>query len=276
MAGLPIITKTSYTEADLLIIVEEVKKAEPLLAQGLLREDELNKLQSIEKHAYELMVNHDSVQYRKYDRSRREATRWREVSRSGYVDLDDAYVLLELKQQIIELLNLHQIPVQPTEIFLPPNSEHTGRVTVRNILSRASTSIDIKDDYLFGVNKTTKNIDLLLIVGPYLDTSLNITLRLLGSSDSLPSAVLSDVKAFITQYPTVQIKGFSHSTDGDKETHDRFIIIDGSEVYKIGASIKDLGSAQTSIDKVNDPAITAQFIHYFSSWWSRATAYPDL
>ena len=43
-----------------------------------------------------------------------------------------------------------------------------------------------------------------------------------------------DVQAFNSQYPTLTLK---HTT----KTHDRFLIIDNSTIYHIGASLKDLG-----------------------------------
>lgn len=264
------------TDDELLQIIEEIKKAEPLLAQGLLREGELTTLQSKANQAYESAADHDSIQYRKYDRQRRQTTRWREINRSGYINKEDGATLLILKQQITELLNLHQVEVQPTEIFLPANSEFTGRLALRNTLSTAAISVDIKDDYLFSANSHTKNIDLLAILQPYLDTPLKLRVRLLGSSKELPAQIISDVKAFIKQYPQVEFKGYSHSSDGNRETHDRFIIIDGKDTYKVGTSIKDLGAAQSNIDKVNNPAISAIYIKQFEEWWSKATAYTGL
>ena len=42
------------------------------------------------------------------------------------------------------------------------------------------------------------------------------------------------METYNQQYPPVVIESF-------KEAHDRFLIIDGSEIYHIGASLKDLG-----------------------------------
>jgi hypothetical protein len=52
---------------------------------------------------------------------------------------------------------LREVKVEPKEVFIAPGEPFTGRLAIRNILSRAQTSIDIKDDYLFSANKTTKN-----------------------------------------------------------------------------------------------------------------------
>ena len=68
------------------------------------------------------------------------------------------------------------------------------------------------------------------------------------------------------------------ATTGDRQTHDRFIIIDGKEVFKVGTSAKDLGvtMAQSSVDMVNDPDVTAEYIKQFDEWWCKASNYPGL
>lgn len=43
-----------------------------------------------------------------------------------------------------------------------------------------------------------------------------------------------DLKKYNAQYPAIEIRKFA-------DAHDRFLIIDGDEVYHIGASLKDLG-----------------------------------
>lgn len=269
------LTNPPHDDRTLLKLVEEIEKAKPLLAEGLFREKELHALYQSANNAYEATVDHDSIQYRKYDRKRRETTAWREVSRSGYVDMDDAQELIEVQQQIIELLNLHDVDVQPTELFIAPRTPFTARTLLRNILSRSELSIDLKDDYLFSANKATFNVELLNILQPYLDSSLNIKVRLLGADQNPPSAVVSDVKAFMTQFPGVEIKG-NTSLPGPKDTHDRFIIIDKNEVYKVGASLKDLGLAQSSIDRVDDPANMQKYTSQFETWWADAHDYSNL
>jgi len=42
------------------------------------------------------------------------------------------------------------------------------------------------------------------------------------------------LQRYNSQYPAINIHTFAHA-------HDRFLIIDGTELYHIGASLKDLG-----------------------------------
>jgi hypothetical protein len=52
-----------------------------------------------------------------------------------------------------------------------------------------------------------------------------------------------DLKKFNAQYPEVQVKTFTKS-------HDRFLIIDNTTVYHIGASLKDLGKKWFAFSKI--------------------------
>jgi hypothetical protein len=65
--------------------------------------------------------------------------------------------------------------------------------------------------------------------------------------------------------------GYSHSATGAKESHGRFIIIDGKEVYAVDASVKDLGLTQALITQIKDPTVVGQYINQFETWWTNAS-----
>ncbi|TDO29480.1 hypothetical protein EV643_1481 [Kribbella sp. VKM Ac-2527] len=273
MANLqPIITG----DAALIRLLDQISEKELLLDQGYLRVEELREITQRASSAYESAADHNSIQYRKYDKERRTITQFSPVRDNGYAEPQDGATLRRLKQQITELLHLHDVKVEPKEVFLQPGHLFTGRIAIRNILSRAQKTIDIKDDYLFDANKNTKNIDLLSILGPYLEPPLRISARLLGSSQNPPSAVTSDVSAFLKQYSSVEILGYSRTATGAKQSHDRFVIIDGKDVFTSGASIKDLGLAQSLIDQINDPKVAAQYVAQFDDRWMKGSRYPGL
>ena len=56
-----------------------------------------------------------------------------------------------------------------------------------------------------------------------------------------------DVQKHNSQYPPIDI----HTC---KKYHDRFLIIDGAEVYHIGASLKDLGKKMFAFSRLDIPA----------------------
>lgn len=56
-----------------------------------------------------------------------------------------------------------------------------------------------------------------------------------------------DLDRFNDQYPPVNLRTYRNS-------HDRFLIVDDTEVYHIGASLKDLGKKMFAFSKLNIPA----------------------
>ena len=57
-----------------------------------------------------------------------------------------------------------------------------------------------------------------------------------------------DLEKYNAQYPIIKIIKF-------KNAHDRFLIIDGKEIYRIGASIKDLGKKWFAFSKFEKEAL---------------------
>lgn len=57
-----------------------------------------------------------------------------------------------------------------------------------------------------------------------------------------------DLEKFNSQYPKIEIKEF-------KLSHDRFLIIDGRDIYHFGASIKDLGKKWFAFSKFDNEAL---------------------
>ena len=92
---------------------------------------------------------------------------------------------------------------------------------VSDIIRSAKSSIILLDNYvddtvltLLGKSKTT-------VTATILTKSISNQLRL-------------DLQRYNSQYPPIDIEVFS-------DAHDRFLIIDHSELYHIGTSLKDLG-----------------------------------
>jgi hypothetical protein len=57
-----------------------------------------------------------------------------------------------------------------------------------------------------------------------------------------------DVKKFNEQHPPIELKEFMLS-------HDRFLIIDGKDLYHFGASLKDLGKKWFAFSKMDVRAV---------------------
>lgn len=100
----------------------------------------------------------------------------------------------------------------------------------------------------------------IVLVDGYVDTG---TLNILAKKQPGVSATVwthpktsltaRDVATFNAQYPALEVK---HATS----FHDRFLILDGTEGYLIGASLKDAGRKGFAITKLEDSSIVESII----------------
>jgi hypothetical protein len=98
------------------------------------------------------------------------------------------------------------------------------------------------------IKSATKSIDL---IDNYVDESVLTLLskRISGVTATIYTTSVSkqfklDLKKFNDQYPAIVVKVFNRS-------HDRFLIIDQTIVYHIGASLKDLGKKWFAFSRID-------------------------
>ena len=109
----------------------------------------------------------------------------------------------------------------------------------------------IFDAYVFATNLIRSANKSLLLIDNYIDESV---LLMLGKRNPRVSATIFtgritsqlqlDLDKYNDQYPPINIRTYANA-------HDRFIIIDETEVYHIGASLKDLGKKLFAFTKMN-------------------------
>ncbi len=102
---------------------------------------------------------------------------------------------------------------------------------VSDIIKSATSSIKLIDNF---VDETT----LILFTKRALHVKAFIYTKTISKQLQL------DIEKYNAQYPKIEIKKFDLS-------HDRFLIIDDSEVYHFGASLKDLGKKWFAVSKMN-------------------------
>ena len=112
----------------------------------------------------------------------------------------------------------------------------------------------IFDAYAFATNliKSAKNS--LILIDNYIDenTLLMLSKRTTGVDATIYTQRITpqlqlDLTRHNNQYPPINIRTY-------RQAHDRFIIIDRSDVYHIGASLKDLGKKLFAFSKMDIPA----------------------
>ena len=111
----------------------------------------------------------------------------------------------------------------------------------------------IFDAYKFATDLIKSAKKSLVLIDNYVDESVLLMLskRNQGITAKIYTSQITqqlrlDLQRHHTQYPQIQI--VRHTT-----SHDRFLIIDDTEVYHIGASLKDLGKKLFAFSKLNIP-----------------------
>ena len=99
----------------------------------------------------------------------------------------------------------------------------------------------IFDAYVFVSDLIKSARHSIVLIDNYIDESVLTMLdkRVQGCSaviytKTIPNQLALDLKKHNAQYPAIEIRKFA-------DAHDRFLIIDGDDIYHIGASLKDLG-----------------------------------
>ena len=109
----------------------------------------------------------------------------------------------------------------------------------------------IFDAYKFATDLIKSAKKSLVLIDNYIDESVLLMLSKRNAGVSadiytspIPQTLILDLQKHNRQYPPINIH--KHTT-----SHDRFLIIDNTEVYHIGASLKDLGKKLFAFSKLN-------------------------
>ncbi len=111
------------------------------------------------------------------------------------------------------------------------------------------------DAYKFATDLIRSARKSLLLIDNYVDESVLLMLSKRNAdvtADIYTQAVSHqlqlDLQKHNSQYPPIELHTY-------KKCHDRFLIIDGTDIYHIGASLKDLGKKMFAFSKLEIPAI---------------------
>lgn len=112
----------------------------------------------------------------------------------------------------------------------------------------------IFDAYKFATDLIRSAKTSLLLIDNYVDESVLLMLskRNAGVKADIYTQAVSrqlqlDVQKHNSQYPPIGIHTY-------RKCHDRFLIIDGTDIYHIGASLKDLGKKMFAFSRLEIPA----------------------
>ena len=112
----------------------------------------------------------------------------------------------------------------------------------------------IFDAYTFATNLIRSAKKSIVLIDNYVDESVLLMLSKRGEAigadiytQSISRQLQLDLERHNSQYPPIGI----HTC---RRSHDRFLIVDNSDVYHIGASLKDLGKKMFAFSKMGIPA----------------------
>ena len=114
----------------------------------------------------------------------------------------------------------------------------------------------IFDAYKFAADLIRTGKKSILLIDNYVDESVLLMLskRGIGVTATIYTHTISnqlnlDIQKHNSQYPRIEVKTY-------KQCHDRFLIIDDTDVYHIGASLKNLGKKMFAFSKLDIPSKT--------------------
>jgi hypothetical protein len=115
-----------------------------------------------------------------------------------------------------------------------------------------STEASVFDAYVFSSELIASAKNSIILLDNYIDEK---TLLQLSKRDSYVSCVIYtekinpqlklDLEKHNAQYPRIELRIKKHF-------HDRFLIIDGKELYHLGASLKDLGKRWFAFSRMDE------------------------
>jgi hypothetical protein len=144
---------------------------------------------------------------------------------------------------------------QPSQVFLPAQSQHDAFVEIRQVIQRATSEILVLDRY---VDHTLWSL--------LTNVATNIGIRVL--TENMKGDFTLEGKRFVAQHGN-RVEARVTAT-----YHDRFILLDRRECWHLGASIKDAGNRAFLISQIQQSSILQFVIADIESEWLKAAVVP--
>jgi hypothetical protein len=141
------------------------------------------------------------------------------------------------------------------EVFFVKGSDHDAYIHIRSILQTAKSDLFVIDPYMDG------SIYQALSTLPIMPMNV----RILTSKH--PADFALETKKFVKQHT-----GFTVEVRATRDFHDRFIILDRTRCYLLGASIKDAGNKGFTIVPLQEPSIVRFILDHADQVWAAATS----
>lgn len=197
----------------------------------------------------------DSPAYRTFDRLSRESNDWWEHTLSGYIapkdcaNIEKWMAILRKTIDEIEPEFLREEKREKKQHFFSVGEEYRAKKTIFKLMKRATKSLVIMDQYLDDS------------IFDYIE-SLDPTIKVQMLAGTRKPIFNQLYKTFSTNHPNVEAKEFTGF-------HDRFLILDETEIWHLGASINHAGKKAFMINKVTDQEQKDSIVSDYRTWWAR-------
>ena len=247
-------------------ILKEFEEKISLADEGILKFEEAGSFIIKKIREVENILIKDSREHRKFIRLRGERDGWMKVERTphGFITKGDSnYRRLIVYQEIVkEVIKeyepelLASLISEKNQFFFPQGDSYKGKMAVLDIMKEAEDSIVIIDPYL---DETIfKYIE-------HIDTKIKIKL-ITSKIQGLFIDFLNDLKNLGKEIDTRQ----------SKSCHDRYIILDGKEIWHLGTSINSIGKGAFQINKVVDKKATSDIFKNYKLWYKNSKKVTNL
>jgi hypothetical protein len=187
---------------------------------------------------------------------------WKNVPKPGYTNPGEAEQLLNY---IIDFINqtIKRVVGKDlkTNIYVSAGRPFDGRSYLQSILNTAQKEIFIIDNYLH------QNILPLIAVVTENKRTLNLRFLIGDKNQTKFDAFCADLPIFAKQYSTVKIDCRLHPS-----LHDRFIIIDGDQLYTVGSSLDSIGEKGNVITLIEEQKAKDDFLSDMTKLWDAGTS----
>jgi hypothetical protein len=139
------------------------------------------------------------------------------------------------------------------EVFFVKGSDHDAYVHIRSILQTAKGDLFVIDPYMDG--------SIYQAFGTLTATPMNV--RILTSKH--PADFALETKKFTKQH-----SGFAVEIRTTKDFHDRFIFLDQTQCYLLGASLKDAGNKGFTVVPLQEQSIVRFILDHADQVWASA------
>lgn len=244
------------TIAALENVLEGLEIAVDRCRRKLLRVEEAKKVITEADCKLEELLPADCTAFRIYDRSKRGRTLWWEDTMSGYVDRRDCENIESWVKIVREVINEYEPEFlrgersDKKQYFLSAGDVYRAKKLILKIMKRAKKS--------------------LAIIDPYLDEDIFDYIDSLDASVGI-QLITSSVKPMFKQlYHALQ--GTRSNTEAKvcHLCHDRFLVIDSSEIWHLGASINGVGKKAFMVNKIIDSEECNKLKSDLKTWWSKS------